>query len=136
MGSSGGGANLGGLESQAIQEGSQRIQQNYSDLGLGPSGQNWSDPTGRYNTSSEAAPAFPSGTPFAGQTPGFPAGTASGTLPTATATDLANWPTQVMAGFAPVVDQANQMAAQAQQQKAQSTGSLIGAGAGKAAGGL
>ena len=124
-----GGGGVGGDMQAALAAGSQRIQQNYSDLGLGPAGSNWAQTQGMPAVAN-ASPAFPSGTPFAGQTPGFPSGTAAGTLPTATQTDLSNWNTQVGAGFAPLVDAQNQLNQQAQQNAAGALGSLAGLGGG------
>ena len=124
-GGKGGGGNISGLMQQAVAQGSQRIQQNYSDLGLGPAGSNWAQTQG-LPPIANAAPSFPSGTPFAGQTPGFPSSTVAGTLPTATQTDLSNWNQQVGAGFAPLVDQQNQLNQQAQQSAAGALGSVAG----------
>jgi hypothetical protein len=125
-GGGGGSADIGPLLAQWIATAGQRIQQNASDLGLGPAGQNWTDPQGKWPASADAPPVFPAGTPFAGQIPGFPPGTPQGTLPTATSMDLNALQTQGMAGFAPAIDAQRSLNAQAQTNASGATGLLSG----------
>jgi hypothetical protein len=129
-GKSGGSGNgdLQALMAQAFQQGSQRISQNYLDLGLGPSGANWTGQGWPSGGPFDTPPVFPSGTPFGGQITGFPAGTAFGTPSTAQTTDISNLSTQTGAAFAPNVDFQNQLNQQQQATTSQAAGLASGLG--------
>jgi hypothetical protein len=120
--SNSGDGGLGALMAQAFQTGSQRIAQNYLDLGLGPAGQNWTGPGWPSGGPFDFPPVFPSGTPFGGTFSGFPPGTPAGTPSTAQTTDIANLGTQTGAAFAPNVDFQNQLNQQAQATTSQASG--------------